>query len=127
LIADDASVARKIMRNAVAEGGHEVVCEASTGAEAVEAYRRLRPDLVLMDLTMPEVGGIEASRTIIGEFPDARIVIVTSIKSEAMVRESAEAGVAAYVLKPFSADRILEIAEGLLTRASGTPRSCRRI
>ena len=67
------------MKNILTGGGHEVVSEAADGAAAVERYRELRPDLVMMDVTMPQIDGIEASRRILAEFPDARIVIVTSI------------------------------------------------
>lgn len=114
LVADDAAVARRILRTILTEAGHEVVSEAATGAEAIDAYRQLRPDLVMMDVTMPQVDGIEAARQIISEFPTARVVIVTSIQSEAMVRRSVEAGVAAYVLKPFTAARIAELTDDVL-------------
>jgi len=114
LIADDAVVARRIMKNILTSGGHEVVFEATSGQEALDGYRRLRPDLVMMDLTMPELDGLEAARSILAEFADARIIVASSVNSEAKVRESASLGVAAYLLKPFTTERALELAEKVL-------------
>jgi len=114
IIADDAAVARRILKNVLSGAGHEIVFEASNGAQAIDAYRRLQPDLVMMDVTMPEVGGLEAARRIIAEFPGARVVMVTAIKSQDMVRKSAEAGVAAYLLKPYSQDRVRELTKNVL-------------
>ena len=102
------------MKNILSGEAHEVVFEARTGTEAVDAYRRLRPDLVMMDVTMPEVDGIEAARRIMAEFPGARIIMVTSITSEAIVRRTADLGVSAYLVKPFTTERAVELVNKVL-------------
>ena len=78
LVVDDAMLMRRLIRDVAAEAGWEVAGEAKNGAEAVELYRSLRPDLVTMDVVMPQMGGLEALRLIRAEDPQARIVMVTA-------------------------------------------------
>ncbi len=118
MIVDDAMLARRIMRNILNEAGHDVVGEAADGAKGVEAYREHKPDVVLMDVTMPELNGVDAAQQILTEFPEARIVMVTSVNREVTVRKSVSAGVAAYIVKPYKADTVVNTLERVL---AGSP------
>ena len=114
MIADDAAVARRITKNMLLEGGHEVIFEARDGVEAVNAYRKFRPDLLLMDVTMPNMDGVAAAKRILEDFPKARIVIVTSLGGETIVQKSLDAGVSGYLLKPFRVEGVLKTVERAL-------------
>ena len=81
----------------------ELIAEASNGREAVEAFRQHHPDVTLMDLQMPEMSGIDALSAIRGEFPDARIIILTSLTGDVQVLRALKAGARAYLLKDLSA------------------------
>ena len=124
LIVDDTMLARRILKNILCEAGHEIVAEAGNGAEAVEAFREHRPDVVLMDITMPQLDGVHASRQILSEFPEARVVMVTSVNREATVRESLHAGAAGYIIKPYKADTVVDTLMRVLAAvpaATGAP------
>ena len=103
---------RRQTRNALDAFGHATITvRASDGAlmwQAVAAYRACRPDVVTMDITMPEMDGIEATRLIMGEFPDAKIIMVTSHGQEKMVIDALKAGAKGYVLKPFDGHKVYE-------------------
>mgnify|MGYP001806731929 CR=1 FL=1 len=100
LIVDDSLLTVRTITNLLSEMGHMVVQTAGTGALALDAYRSCSPDLVTMDITMPDMDGIMATSSIIGEFPDARIIMVTSHGQEGMVMKAIKAGAKGYVLKP---------------------------
>ena len=89
--------------------GHCVVGNANTGERAIEAYRAHVPDLVTMDITMPDMDGIEATRRIIDEFPKANIIMVTSHGQERMVIDALGAGAKGYVLKPLHQDKVADM------------------
>jgi two-component system chemotaxis response regulator CheY len=108
MIVDDSLVARRMLRKILTEGGHEVVCEASDGASAIGLFRRHQPDLVTMDINMPRMDGLHASEHIRAEFPDARIIVVTSINSSEEVHHAFHVGAVRYLLKPFQKERVLE-------------------
>ena len=114
MIVDDAMLARRIMRNVLSEAGHDIVDEAGDGAKAVEGYREHKPDVVLMDITMPDLNGVDAAHQILTEYPEARIVMVTSVNRELTVRESVAAGVAAYIVKPYRAETVVNTLERVL-------------
>jgi two-component system chemotaxis response regulator CheY len=117
LVVDDSPIiARKIcmMMDLI---GYEVVRTAATGREAIAAYRECRPDVVTMDITMPDMDGIEATRIIRSAFPDANIVMVTSHGQEKMVLDALKAGAKGYVLKPFQQQKVFEAIE----------KACRRV
>lgn len=100
LLADDHPLLRDGVAGLVADQPDmELVAEASTGLEAIEQFRRYRPDITLLDLQMPEMGGIEATKTIREEFPEARIVILTTYKGDAQVLGALRSGAQAYLLK----------------------------
>ncbi len=108
LITDDALFMRVTLKNILVQNGYEVVGEAANGAESVELYGQLRPDVVTMDITMPEMDGLTALKTIRASDPDARIVMCTAMGQKAMVVEAIQAGAKDFIVKPFQADRVLE-------------------
>jgi DNA-binding NarL/FixJ family response regulator len=100
MIVDDSQLAIRKMEAMLLKMGHYVSQTASNGVESIEKYRQSMPDLVTMDITMPEMDGIEATEKIIAEFPEAKIIIVTSHGQEEMVRQAINAGASGYVMKP---------------------------
>jgi two-component system chemotaxis response regulator CheY len=108
LVVDDSPIITRKLTMMIELLGYKVVKTAATGREAIAAYRAFRPDVVTMDITMPEMDGIEATRRIIGEFPEAKIVMVTSHGQERMVIDALKAGAKGYVLKPFDGHKVYE-------------------
>ena len=107
LIADDAAFMRMMIKNILTQNGHEVVGEAANGEEAVARYAELRPDVMTMDITMPEKDGIEALKEIIAADPAARVVMCSALGQETKVIESIRSGAKDFVIKPFQHDRVL--------------------
>ena len=114
MVVDDSLLAIKKMETMLLKMGHYVRKTASSGAEAITNYRMEMPDLVTMDITMPEMDGIEATRRIIQDFPDANIIMVTSHGQEDMVRQAIKAGAKGYVMKPVDPDTLAVHIERLL-------------
>jgi two-component system, chemotaxis family, chemotaxis protein CheY len=114
LICDDAIFMRTMLGNILRQAGFEVVGEAQTGAEAVERYQQLKPDLVTMDIVMPDMGGIDAVREIMQEFPDAKILMCSAMGQQALVIEAIQAGARDFVVKPFQPSRVLEAVQRVL-------------
>ena len=108
LITDDTAFMRMTLRNVLEKNGYEVVDEAADGLQAVEKYSQFKPDLVTMDITMPNMDGIAAVKKIIEQYPDARIVMVSAMGQKALVVEALTAGAKDFIVKPFQPDRILE-------------------
>ena len=109
LVADDHLVYRIGIRNLLAaEGGFDVVGEAPDGAQAVELYHALKPDVLLLDLRMPQKNGIEVVRAIRGESPDARILIVTSYQTEEEIFQVLNAGALGYILKDTGREMLIK-------------------
>ncbi|WP_348262390.1 response regulator transcription factor [Telmatobacter sp. DSM 110680] len=109
LVADDHLVYRIGIRNLLAsEPGFEVIGEAADGNQAVEVYRRLRPDVLLLDLRMPQKSGIEVVRTVRAEFSDARILIVTSYQTEEEIFQVLQAGALGYVIKDVGREMLVQ-------------------
>lgn len=106
LIVDDAAFMRMRLRKVVTDAGHSVV-EASNGREAVAAYAEHKPDLVLMDITMPEMDGIEALKTIIAQDAGAKVIMCTALGQKSMVMEAVRAGAKDFIVKPFQPDQVL--------------------
>jgi two-component system chemotaxis response regulator CheY len=113
LVVDDSLITVKKLTMMLTEMGHSVIGTAATGSEALTAYRLYSPDLVTMDITMPDMDGIEATRRIVGEFPAAAIVMVTSHGQERMVLDALDAGARGYVLKPIRAEKLREVVARL--------------
>ena len=96
------------------QAGFEVVGEAESGLEAVERYKELRPDLVTMDIVMPEMGGIDAVREIVKIDPEARVLMCSAMGQQALVVEAIQAGAKDFVVKPFQPSRVLEAVQRVL-------------
>ncbi len=109
LIVDDAIFMRKMISDILVENGMEIVGEADTGAKAIERYKELRPDLVTMDIIMPEMNGIDAVRKILEYDAQARIVMCSALGQQALVQEAITAGAKDFLIKPFNAARVVEV------------------
>ena len=114
LIVDDAKFMRTLVKDALVPGGHEIVGEAENGIEAVDLYKKLKPDLVTMDITMREKDGIEAAEDILGLDPTARIIMVTALGQENLLTKAIKLGVKDFVVKPFPPERLQKAAEKAL-------------
>ena len=108
LICDDAAFMRMMIKDILTKNGYNVVGEAENGARAVEKYAELKHDLVLMDITMPEMDGIQALKKIKESDPGATVIMCSAMGQQAMVIESIQSGAKDFIVKPFQADRVLE-------------------
>ena len=108
LICDDAAFMRMMIKDILSKNGYNVAGEAENGAKAVEKYAELKPDLVLMDITMPEMDGIQALKKIKETDPSALVIMCSAMGQQAMVIESIQAGAQDFIVKPFQADRVIE-------------------
>ena len=111
---DDAKFMRNLLIKVLMEGGYEVVGEAETGAEAIERYKELRPDVVTMDIVMPDMSGIDAIRGILAVDPNAKIIVVSAMGQQALVNEAIAAGAKDFVVKPFHPSAVLEVVSRVL-------------
>ncbi|MDR3608556.1 MAG: response regulator [Oligoflexia bacterium] len=107
LIVDDVTFVRNTLREILTGAGYQVVGEAADGAEAVQLYSQLRPDLVTMDVVMPNMSGIDATRKILKGHPGARVVIISAMGQENLVMEAVNVGARDYILKPFTSAEVL--------------------
>jgi two-component system, chemotaxis family, chemotaxis protein CheY len=108
LVVDDAAFMRKVVSDALASGGHEVVGEAGNGTEAVQRYQELSPELVTLDITMPEKDGLQVLGEIISIDPSARVLMCSALGQESKVIESIQKGAKDFVVKPFQPAQLLE-------------------
>lgn len=108
LIVDDAAFMRMMIKDILSKNGYTVVGEAGDGAQAVEKYKECTPDLVTMDITMPEMDGITAVKEIRKINPNAKIIMCSAMGQQAMVIDAIQAGAKDFIVKPFQADRVLE-------------------
>lgn len=115
LIVDDVAFVRRTLTQILTEGHYQVVGEAEDGLQAVELYAQLQPDLVTMDVVMPKLSGIEATRRIIKMDKEAKVVIISAMGQENLIMEAINAGAKDYVLKPFTREDVLKTMEHALT------------
>jgi two-component system, chemotaxis family, chemotaxis protein CheY len=108
LVVDDAAFMRKMVSDALAKGGHEVVGEAGNGVEAIARFQELKPDLMTLDITMPEKDGLAALAEIVAADPSARVVMCSALGQESKVLEAIKLGAKDFVVKPFQPARVIE-------------------
>ena len=107
LVVDDAAFMRKMVSDALSGGGHEIVGEAGNGVEAISQYQELRPDVMTLDITMPEKDGLAALKEIMAIDPSAKVVMCSALGQESKVLEAVKSGAKDFVVKPFQPDRVL--------------------
>ena len=108
LIVDDAAFMRMMIKDILTKNGYEVAAEAENGQKAIEKYSEARPDLVLMDITMPEMDGIQALKKIKQMDATANVIMCSAMGQQAMVIEAIQSGAKDFIVKPFQADRVIE-------------------
>ena len=113
MLVDDAAFMRMMLKDILTKNGHTIVGEASNGKDAVTMYNEIKPDVVTIDITMPEMAGIQALKEIRKNDPDAKVVMCSAMGQQAMVIESIQAGARDFIVKPFQADRVLDILNKL--------------
>jgi two-component system chemotaxis response regulator CheY len=114
LVCDDAIFMRTMISDILSQAGFEIIGEAENGVQAVERYDQLKPDLVTMDIVMPDMGGIEAVREICQKDPEAKILMCSAMGQQALVVEAIQAGAKDFVVKPFQPSRVLEAVQRVL-------------
>ncbi len=114
MLVDDAAFMRMTIKNTLTKAGYTEIVEAGDGAEAVETYNNEKPDLVIMDITMPNMDGIQALQSIKGTDPGAKIVMCSAMGQEAMVVEAIHLGALDFIVKPFKPERILQTVQKIL-------------
>lgn len=114
LIVDDSFYMRTMLKNMLTDAGYDVVGEAANGQQARELATETKPDLITLDVILPDNTGLEVLRDIRQELPDVRIVMCSAVGQEVIVNEALESGASAYIVKPFSEDKVLEIVSGAL-------------
>lgn len=115
LIVDDAKFMRLTLTGILKKAEHEIVGEAENGREAIDLYRELKPELVTMDITMPEMSGLEAMKEIKQEFPEAKVIMCSAMGQQKMVVEAIEAGAKDFIVKPFDEGRVLDAVNRVLS------------
>jgi CheY-like chemotaxis protein len=111
LVVDDSLLATQVLKSALEDLGHRVVRTASTGTEALSAYKVCNPDIVTMDVTMPGMSGIEATEKIMKSYPDARIIMVSSHAQQGVIMGAIKAGAKSFLLKPIKPDKLRDVLE----------------
>ena len=114
LICDDAAFMRMMIKDILTKNGYNIAGEAENGAKAVEKYNELKPDLVLMDITMPEMDGITAVKEIMKINKGAKVVMCSAMGQQAMVIDAIQAGAKDFIVKPFQPDRVIEAISKVL-------------
>lgn len=114
LVTDDAAFMRMQVKDILTKLGHEVIGEAMDGEEAIEKYKELKPDLVTMDITMPELDGVSALKEIKKIDADANVIMCSAMGQQAMVLEAIQSGAKDFIVKPFKEDRIQEALDKAL-------------
>jgi two-component system chemotaxis response regulator CheY len=113
-VVDDAAFMRMMIKDVLTKNGYEILGEAENGQKAIEKFKELNPDLVIMDITMPEVDGIQAVKEIKKIDSSAKIIMCSAMGQQAMVIESIQAGARDFIVKPFQADRVVEAVKKVI-------------
>ena len=108
LIVDDAAFMRMMIKDILEKNGYTVVGQSSNGIQAVDAYKSEKPDVVTMDITMPDMDGIQAVKEIMSFDPNAKVIMCSAMGQQAMVMDAIRAGAKDFIVKPFQAERVLE-------------------
>ena len=114
LVVDDAAFMRMMVKDVLVKNGFEVIGEAENGARAIEKFKELNPALTIMDITMPEVDGIQAVKEIKKIDPNAKVIMCSAMGQQAMVIEAIQAGAKDFIVKPFQADRVIEAVKKVM-------------
>ena len=114
LVCDDAAFMRMMIKDILTKNGYNIAGEAENGLKAVEKYAEVKPDLTLMDITMPEMDGIQALKKIKESDPNATFIMCSAMGQQAMVIESIQAGARDFIVKPFQADRVIEAVKKVI-------------
>lgn len=114
LIADDAAFMRMMIKDILLSNGYEIAGEANNGLKAVELYKKEKPDIVMMDITMPEMDGITAVKEIRKHDPSAKVVMCSALGQQSMVMEAIQSGAKDFIVKPFQPDRVIEALKKVL-------------
>lgn len=114
LVVDDAAFMRMMVKDTLSKNGYTDLYEAADGVQAVDTFNEVKPDLVIMDITMPNMDGLEALRTIMGANPTAKVVMCSAMGQEAMVIDAIKSGAKDFIVKPFKPERIIKTVEQLL-------------
>jgi two-component system, chemotaxis family, chemotaxis protein CheY len=114
MVVDDNAFMRNNLKNVLKGAGFDVCAEASDGVEAVATYQTAKPDLVTMDITMPNMDGVQALKELKGLDPTAKVIMVSAMGQEALVVEAITSGAADFVVKPFEATRVVEAVNNAL-------------
>lgn len=119
LVVDDAMIIRELIKEAAAEAGFEVVGEATNGREAVERFTELRPDVVTLDLVMPQYDGLHALEGILAADPGARVVVVSALEQTTILKEAFRKGASDFITKPFDKKLLVATIENVASAAVG--------
>ncbi|MCL6600195.1 MAG: response regulator [Alicyclobacillus macrosporangiidus] len=114
LIADDSAFMRMMLKNILTEGGHEIVAEAANGREVIDLYRSHHPDIVTLDITMPEMDGLEALKVLKASYPEAKVIMCSAMGQQNMVIEAIQSGAISFIVKPFKKEKVLEVIAKLV-------------
>jgi two-component system chemotaxis response regulator CheY len=114
VVADDASFMRMMLKNILVQGGYEVIGEADNGAKAIEKYFELKPDLITLDITMPEMDGVTACKEILSRDSNANVIMCSAMGQQAIVVEAIMAGAKDFIIKPFQTERVIEAVKRVI-------------
>lgn len=115
VVVDDAKFMRMTLTNILTNADHEIIGEGENGEEAIELYKKLQPDLVMMDITMPVMSGLDAVKEIKKEFPTAKVIMCSAMGQQKMVVEAIEAGAKDFIVKPFDEGRVIDAIDRVLS------------
>jgi two-component system chemotaxis response regulator CheY len=115
MIVDDAKFIRMVIKDILLKHGHEVVAEADDGEDAIQTYLKVKPDIVLMDIIMPDMDGKKALQKLLIMDPEAKVVMCSSLGQQALITESMKLGAMGFIVKPFEPDGMLDVINTLLS------------